>query len=60
MGQKFNVFLGCAWVAIVTPSVMKVIPQTDSYKYSAAITECELELPRNQKCEIYARPVEVK
>jgi len=32
----------------------------DANRYKSALIECELELPRNQKCEIYARPVEVK
>ncbi len=60
MGQKFNFILGCVAAAVIAEAALPVIPDTKAYKYSKAITKCESELPRNQKCEIYARPVEAK
>lgn len=60
MGQKFNLILGCVAAAVIAEAALPVIPGTKAHKYSEAIINCELELPRNQKCEIYARPMEVK
>jgi len=60
MGRVTDMLAVCALTVIFTEAALPVIPETRAYKYSKAVAECESELPRNQKCEIYARPVEVK
>lgn len=57
MNNKADIFIACILMAVLMEMLLPVMPSTKAYKYSQAITNCESELPRSQKCEAYARPI---
>lgn len=56
MNDEFKVFLAGVFCGLVVFVVLiMTIPAGKIHEYDIAIKLCELELPRNQKCEIMAR-----